>query len=104
MVDKDPRLSLQTLRVLQVFLDRPREPLAGSDIWKQTRMLSGTIYPILMRLERAHWLKSEWETLDPSTLGRPRRRFYQLTGLGYNKVREALSELGPMQGRLEWSH
>jgi PadR family transcriptional regulator, regulatory protein PadR len=103
MPKKDPRLSHQTLRVLRVFLKQPSNHLAGSDIWKQTEMLSGTLYPILMRLERSGWLDSKWEQLDPSDAGRPRKRLYRLTGTGYNKTREALAELGVPMARRAWS-
>lgn len=102
MTEKDPRLSHQTLRVLRLFLQQPREDLAGSDISKQTAMLSGTIYPILMRLERSGWLDSKWEKVDPSDAGRPRKRLYRLTGLGYNKSRAALAELNVPKGELSW--
>ena len=80
MSEKDPRLSHQTLRVLRVFLDKPREGLAGSDIWRETKIFSGTLYPILMRLEKAGWLESWWEELDPSEAGRPRKRLYRTHG------------------------
>jgi len=103
MATKDPRLSHQTLRVLRLFLEQPKEGLAGSDIWKKTEMLSGTIYPILMRLERSGWLESKWEQLDPSEAGRPRKRLYRLTGVGYNKTSEALAELRVPKGRPAWS-
>ncbi|SRR5258706_12123568 len=101
-MDRDPRLSQQTLRVLALFTD-PSCRLAGSDISKRTRMLSGTMYPILLRLERAGWLKSEWEELEPRDLQRPRRRFYSLTGLGYNKSRAALAELGVPDRGVVWN-
>ena len=103
LMEKDPRLSHQTLRVLRLFEEQPKVSLAGSDISKQTGMLSGTIYPIMMRLERAGWLSSQWENLDPSDAGRPRRRLYRLTGLGYNKSRAALAELGVPSGRIAWN-
>ena len=103
MVERDPRLSYHTLRVLRLFLQKPREGLAGSAISKRTAMLSGTIYPILMRLERAGWLDSKWEQVEPSEVGRPRRRIYQLTALGYNKARAALTELSVPNGRLAWN-
>jgi PadR family transcriptional regulator PadR len=99
----DPRLSHQTLRVLRVFLENPTEGLAGSDICKQTGMLSGTIYPILTRLDRFGWLDSNWEQLDPSEAGRPRKRLYQLTELGDKKARRALTEVGVPDGRPAWS-
>jgi Transcriptional regulator PadR-like family len=85
------------------FVGAEHQVLAGSDISKQTGMLSGTLYPILMRLERARWLESEWENLDEGEAGRPRRRFYRFTGLGYNKSRAALAELGVPNGRIEWN-
>lgn len=91
---KDPRLSHQSLRVLRSFLEKPDEALAGSDIGKATRMFSGTLYPILARLERARWLKSDWETVDPSEVGRPRKRLYRLTSLGASKASDALADLG----------
>jgi PadR family transcriptional regulator PadR len=103
MALNDPRLSHQTLRVLRVFSEEPKERFAGSDILKRTGMLSGTVYPILMRLERAGWLESEWETLDPTEAGRPRRRLYRLTGLGQNKTVDALTQLGIPDGRHAWS-
>lgn len=100
---RDPRLSQQTLRILKLLLEKPREPVAGSDIARATGMLSGTLYPILLRLEKARWLKSEWEKLDPSAAGRPRKRLYQLTGVGYNKARAALMELAVPNGRVAWT-
>ena len=104
MARKDPRLSHQTLRVLRVLLDRQPQEAAGSEICKQTGMLSGTLYPIVMRLERSGWLKSRWEEVEPRAVGRPRRRLYRLTALGYNKTNEALSELGVLDvGRSEWN-
>ena len=103
MAPKDPRLSHQTLRVLRVFLNEQPKETAGSDICKQTGLLSGTLYPILMRLERSGWLTSRWEQVDPRNAGRPRRRLYRLTGVGYNKASKAFSELGVPDGRPQWT-
>lgn len=89
---KPPRLSHPTLRLLAAFL-ATATPLAGSDIVRATKMLSGTLYPVLMRLEGAGWLKSKWETIDPSKMGRPRKRLYRLTALGKKKAKETLAEL-----------
>jgi PadR family transcriptional regulator, regulatory protein PadR len=103
-VTSDPRLSHQTLRVLSVFLEEPKNEFAGSDIWKKTRLLSGTLYPILLRLESCGWLTSEWEKLDPSETGRPRKRLYRLTAIGNGKASNALLELRVLpNGRTEWS-
>ena len=87
------RLSQQGLRVLSLFLRDGRKPLAGSDISKAFGLLSGTMYPILSRFEQAGWLQSEWEKIDPSEEGRPRKRLYRLTALGRKKAKAALDEL-----------
>jgi DNA-binding PadR family transcriptional regulator len=102
---KDVRLSHTTLRVLRVFLEQPTSSLAGSDIWRETGVLSGTLYPILSRLEKAGWLKSEWEQLDPSLEGRPRKRLYRLTGVGARNAKQALRDVVPAQvgGQLQWN-
>jgi PadR family transcriptional regulator PadR len=82
MPKKPPRITRQTLAVLGSFLVDPSKTLAGSDVARLTGFRSGTLYPILMRLETAGWLKSQWEILDPSELGRPRKRLYELTETG----------------------
>lgn len=98
----DPRLSKQGLVVLRMFANRPSIPLAGTDILKQTGLLSGTLYPILYRLDRAGWLSSEWEQITPHEMGRPRKRMYRLTSLGAQKTHEALNDLTMPVGRLGW--
>jgi PadR family transcriptional regulator, regulatory protein PadR len=91
---KQPRLTLAGLKVLRVFVENPKQQLAGSDIQKLGRVPTGTLYPILLRFEAAGWLDSEWEDIDPTEAGRPRKRFYQLTGTGFARANEALSSLG----------
>jgi PadR family transcriptional regulator, regulatory protein PadR len=103
MTEYKPRLSKQGLVILQMFASRPSHSLAGSDILKETGFPSGTLYPILSRLERAHWLSSEWEQVSPIEVGRPRKRLYQLTALGARKTKEAFSELNAPLGRLAWN-
>lgn len=101
-MNEDIRLTQPTLRVLRLFLEKPREPRSGADIAKATRVGSGTLYPMLARLENAGWLESEWELIDPSTAGRPRRRFYKLSGVGFRNAYSALSDLQLVQGELSW--
>lgn len=86
---KQPRMTLQTLRVLQLMLDS-REGLAGSDIHNATKIFSGTLYPILYRFEDAGWLKGKWEKIDPAKEGRPPRKFYELTNVGRAQAKAAL--------------
>lgn len=86
--DGNPRISLQTIHVLEAFLDNPTDALAGSDVQKRCGLASGTLYPILLRLESAGWFNSRWENVDPSAAGRPRRRLYRLTPTGLSRASE----------------
>src|SRR5262249_26041307 len=92
--DRHVRISLQTLRVLDAFLENPADELAGADVHKRSRLASGTLYPILLRLESAGWFVSRWETIDPVEAGRPRRRLYRLTPSGLARAREVFASFG----------
>jgi PadR family transcriptional regulator, regulatory protein PadR len=89
--DTNVRMSLQTLRVLEVFLENPTEQLAGADVHQRCGIASGTLYPILLRLESAGWFVSQWESIDPSVAGRPRRRLYRLTSTGLRRASEVFA-------------
>jgi DNA-binding PadR family transcriptional regulator len=102
MNNQDIRLTQPTLKVLRYLLETPREGRSGAEMSKVTRVGSGTLYPMLARLEAAGWLTSEWEAIDPREAGRPRRRFYKLTAVGQNNGRAALAELQVSAGELAW--
>ena len=89
--DVNVRMSLQTLRVLEVFLENPLEQLAGAEVHQRCGIASGTLYPILIRLESAGWFVSQWESIDPSSEGRPRRRLYRLTSTGLRRASEVFA-------------
>jgi PadR family transcriptional regulator, regulatory protein PadR len=89
--DGQVRMSLQTLKVLEAFLENPSDQLAGADIHLRSGIASGTLYPILLRLEAAGWFSSRWESIDPSKAGRPRRRLYKLTSTGMRRASEVFS-------------
>jgi DNA-binding PadR family transcriptional regulator len=92
--DRDVRMSLQTLKVLEAFLENPSNELSGADVFERSRLASGTLYPILLRLESAGWFVSRWESVDPSRAGRPRRRFYRLTATGLRRASEVFAGFG----------
>ena len=92
--DRDVRMSLQTMRVLEAFLENPTDELAGADVQKRSGLASGTLYPILLRLESAGWFVSRWEKVDPSSAGRPRRRFYRLTPNGLARASQVFASFG----------
>lgn len=84
------RMTMQTQLVLRAFLAKPEEEIYGLEIAAHTGLLPGTTYPILVRLERADWVTSRWETIDPHDEQRPRRRYYKMTPRG---VEDATREL-----------
>jgi PadR family transcriptional regulator PadR len=86
----EPRMTLQTAAVLSAFLDQPLEPRYGLEISKEAGLPSGTLYPILARLEQAGWVESYWEDIDQSVEQRRRRRYYKLTTNGAAQARIAL--------------
>ena len=88
---RDVRMSFQTMKVLETFLENLADALAGADIQKQCGLASGTLYPILLRLEAAGWFVSQWESVDPATVGRPRRRLYRLTPSGLARASEVFA-------------
>lgn len=98
----EPRLTTQTLKVLGVLMANRSEGLSGAEIGRATRLLSGTLYPLLLRLEDAGWLESKWESEAPQKLGRPRRRIYKMTGVGVRKTKSAFREVTSAIGGLAW--
>lgn len=102
-MSKRPRLSDQTIKVLNALMASPAAELSGVEIAKHAKLASGTLYPILIRLEEVGWLESRWEAGDPSLLGRPRRRFYRITAEGSKNIEQVIRDLMPNVGRLAWS-
>ena len=63
----------------------------GFDIIDATGLQSGSVYPILRRLEDAGVLRSKWEPVRAARdEQRPPRRYYQVTGAGAEALREVL--------------
>jgi PadR family transcriptional regulator PadR len=95
-----PRVTRQTERVLAAFLREPARRRYGLEIGKAAGLKSGTLYPILARLEAAGWVVSEWEQIDASAEGRRPRRYYRLTGEGKRFARAAVQETAAQLGGL----
>lgn len=88
-----PRLTDQTVLVLRALLATPSTPRHGRAIAQETGLKSGTMHPILARLEQAGVVVSHWE--DPAAhedQGRPRRRYYQFVPGGADLARFAIAE------------
>jgi DNA-binding PadR family transcriptional regulator len=93
-------LTTSGAKVLAVFLADPTGEQYGFGLMKATGVKSGSLYPMLTRLERRGWIESFDEGIDERTEGRPRRRLYRLTGLGQREARAALVDfyrnVGPL--------
>lgn len=85
------RITLQVLRVLGVFCQNPAKGFSGSEVSLKTNLPSGTLYPLLHRLERAGFLKSHWEKGHPQALKRPLKRYYKITKSGENRFQFEIS-------------
>jgi DNA-binding PadR family transcriptional regulator len=71
----------------------------GFEIMDTTGLASGTVYPILRRLEEARMLSARWErAADAHDEQRPPRRYYQITGTGRQAVRDAMARFPALSG------
>ncbi|WP_198154275.1 PadR family transcriptional regulator [Catenuloplanes japonicus] len=91
------RVTAAVATVLAAFLEDPAADRYGLDLMRASGHPSGTLYPILLRLQNAGWVESLWEDLDPVAAGRPARRYYRLTPDGEVAAR---AELTALQQRL----
>jgi len=88
------RTSKQTLTLLAALAEKPTEWHYGYALSRETELMSGTLYPILMRLEQRGWLETMWETPQPGDgkrAGHPPRHMYRLTASGSAWATEALA-------------
>lgn len=86
------RMTVQTQLVLRVLLDEPTGERYGLELSELTGLPTGTVYPILARLERVGWVDSSWEDAAVhESAGRPRRRFYRLTTDGAAQAADAIA-------------
>ena len=92
MADSTPRMTMSTQAVLRTLVDDPTKVRYGLEISAATGLPSGTIHPILARLESLGWVESDWEEVDPKIAGRPRRRYYRLSEHGLSTARNSLAQ------------
>ena len=85
-----PRISPETLLVLQSFFVRPTDWRYGYELSRETKLKSGTLYPILMRLEKFGLLEARWVATQD---GVPPRHTYRLTPNGLELARTQLAEV-----------
>lgn len=62
----------------------------GYDLSRETELKSGTLYPLLIRLEELKLLETKWGEAQAN--GRPPRHLYRLTADGRAFARELAAE------------
>jgi len=91
------RLTYPTALVLQALLDGRHH---GFDIMDATGLPSGTVYPILRRLDAEGCVRSRWEKDGLARKQqRPPRRYYELTRDGLERLEAARARF-PILGAL----
>lgn len=92
------RLSFTAFSVMYALANGHRY---GFDIMEATGLPSGTVYPVLSRLERDGLVGSSWEDERLAAEGgRPSRRYYEVSAAGSVALAEAVEMLSGIGG---WS-
>jgi PadR family transcriptional regulator, regulatory protein PadR len=90
-------LSPAARTVLAALLDAGGRWSHGYDLARRADVKSGTLYPLLIRLEAQGFLEAEWQ--QPAEGGRPPRHAYRLTASGVQLARtnpaDATASVGP---------
>ena len=77
--------SAQARRVLAIMAEAGGQWCHGYDLCQQAGIKSGTLYPLLIRLETQGYLEAQWQA--PASPGRPPRHAYRLTAAGLQLAR-----------------
>ena len=87
--------SAQMLQLLRSLSESAPHWRHGYDIMTETGLLSGTLYPLLMRMADQGLVESEWQ--QPERPGRPARHGYRLTARGL-RLAASVEEAAPAPG------
>ena len=92
-------VSLSAVAVLDAITRRIRH---GFDIMDATGLPSGTVYPILGRLERDGYVRSRWEAgTTAAREKRPPRRYYEVTAAGVKALTHSIEHYRTLGGRVD---
>ena len=86
----EKKLSQDALKILSYFHKYPEGSHYGRELTRVLEISSATTVRWLLRLENAGWLRSDFQR-GPRQTHRP-KRFYRLTGKGYEGSRRLLKE------------
>jgi PadR family transcriptional regulator len=96
------KLTAALERVLRAFLADPSARRYGYDLMRAARLPSGTLYPMLARLQDQGLVTAEWESWPDGGAeagGRPPRKYYLLTAEGVQAARLELAEAATTAAR-----
>jgi DNA-binding PadR family transcriptional regulator len=79
--------SRQTLAILAALAEARDDWLYGLELAARTGLKSGSLYPILIRLDERALLESRW--IEPSAPGRPPRHGYRILPAGLRALAES---------------
>lgn len=79
-------LSAQARNVLAILAQARARWCHGYELCQQAGIKSGTLYPLLIRLEGQGYLEAEWQ--QAAEAGRPPRHAYRLTVAGRALARD----------------
>jgi DNA-binding PadR family transcriptional regulator len=85
-VPRRPNRSIETRKLFAALLQQPRGWHYGYELSKHTGLKSGTLYPVLIRLNDQGLLESKW--IEPDPPGKPPRHAYKLSPSGLAFARE----------------
>lgn len=87
---RTPNASKQARALFREMLKTPDKWRYGYELSHQTDLLSGTLYPLLIRLSDQGLLEAKWE--EPARPGKPSRHAYRLTPNGVSFAQASLTQ------------
>jgi PadR family transcriptional regulator PadR len=96
---RDRSLSLHAWTLLDFLAEMSGEWGYGYEIIRFSGLQSGTLYPLLIRLEAKGLLQAKWQ--PPTSPGRPPRHAYRLTAAGRALVRNNTAAQRRLPRRLD---
>jgi PadR family transcriptional regulator, regulatory protein PadR len=96
-MSRNRALSPAARNVLKIMAGAGEAWFHGYDLCRQAAIKSGTLYPLLIRLEAQGYLEAEWH--PPTEPGRPPRHVYRLTASGQRLARDMAAQIVPAQAQ-----
>ena len=99
---EEVKITRNVLRLLSVMVNNHEHDFYGLELAEMLKMSYGSLLPVLTRLEKAEWLETDWENIDPTKVGRPQRKYYRLSESGLPKAKATVkSEVSFLQGKVK---